>query len=289
MPCNLCGSSRKTKKIDFKQHALVRCVDCGFYFLDPVPTHEELVKLYSDGYYSSSDSNQLGYSNYKEDVDLIVLTAIQRYRLITSKIKPKEGLKLLDIGCAYGYYLDLARLYGWDVRGVELNPEAVREGKDILKLDIKHGRIQDHHFEDESFDLITCWDLIEHLQDPKGFLQANNRILKTGGSLVLSTPDISSWPSRIMGRRWMGYKTIEHVHFFSRDTLAEYFKRTGFELKECYFLGKYISINLFIDRFQYYFGPLSFMTGALRKILPSYFYLNPFDILYARAEKITHC
>jgi len=269
-----------------QKHALLRCEGCGFCFLDPIPSHEELVKLYSDGYYSSSDSNQFGYSNYKDDVDLIILTAIQRYRLITSRISPQEGLKLLDIGCAYGYYLDLARLYGWDVQGVELNPQAVREASETFKLDIKHGRIQDHAFEDKSFDLVTCWDLIEHLQDPTALLQETGRILKTGGSFVLTTPDISSLPSRIMGKRWMGYKTIEHIHFFSKETLTKYFEKTGFELKECHYIGKYISVNLFIDRFKYYFGPLESITGVLRKVLPSYFYLNPFDILYVRAQKL---
>ena len=89
-----------------------------------------------------------------------------------------------------------------------------------------------------------------------------------------------------MGRRWMGYKTIEHIHFFSQETLTKYFEKTGFKLKECHYIGKYISINLFIDRFKYYFGPLDIVTGVLKKVLPSYFYLNPFDILYVRAEKI---
>jgi 2-polyprenyl-3-methyl-5-hydroxy-6-metoxy-1,4-benzoquinol methylase len=284
--CNLCGSDRTSKKMDIQEYSLLCCENCDFYFLDPIPTHQELEKLYSPGYYSSLDSNQLGYTNYKEDVDLIILTAIQRYRLITSKIKPKSNFKLLDIGCAYGYYLDLARLYGWDVMGVELNPEAVREASEIFKLDIKPGRVHDHAFEDASFDLITCWDLVEHLQDPKAFFQENNRILKTGGSLVLTTPDISSLPSRVMGKRWMGYKTIEHIHFFSKETLSKYFEKTGFELKECCYIGKHISINLFIDRFKYYFGSLGFMTGGLRKVLPPYFYLNPFDILYVRAEKV---
>src|SRR4029077_7211737 len=99
--CNLCGSSRASKNMDIQKHSLLCCEECGFYYLYPVPSHQELVKLYSGGYYSSQDSNQLGYTNYKEDVDLIILTAIQRYRLITSWIQSKKGLKLLDIGCAY--------------------------------------------------------------------------------------------------------------------------------------------------------------------------------------------
>ncbi len=287
--CNLCGSSRANPTINWKEHSLLNCQECGFSFLHPIPTHEQLVKLYAQGYYSSDDSNQLGYSNYKEDVDLILLTAIQRYRLITSRIKTHPGLKLLDIGCAFGYYLDLARLYGWDATGVEFNPQAVQEGRDTFKLDIRQGRVQDQGFKDESFDVITCWDLIEHLQDPKAFLQENNRILKTGGSLVLSTPDISSLPSKIMGKRWMGYKTIEHIHFFSKEILVKYFEKTGFELKECHYIGKHISVDLFVDRFKYYFGSIGFVADALKKVLPSYFYLNPFDIIYVRAEKTASC
>ena len=118
----------------------------------------------------AQDSNQFGYTNYKEDVDLIILTAIQRYRLITSKIKAKEGLKLLDIGCAYGYYLDLARLYGWDVTALSSIPRQCVRPARLLSLILSSAGSRTT-FLKTKFDLVTCWDLIEHLQDPKALFQ----------------------------------------------------------------------------------------------------------------------
>ena len=116
MICNLCGSSHCNKQLSLQdKYSVMKCSNCGLSFLDPIPSQEELEKIYSKDYYFSTDSNQTGYSDYKKDMDLIVLTAIRRYRMIMSKIKNSNDIKLLDVGCAYGYFLDIARLYGWDM------------------------------------------------------------------------------------------------------------------------------------------------------------------------------
>src|SRR4051812_20108017 len=114
--CNLCSSLNHRDVMTIQGHSLKKCLNCGLGFLDPIPSLDDLKQMYTGDYYKSPDSNKAGYSSYQKDADLIVMTAQRRYRMISPKIKPQGKIKLLDVGCAYGYYLDVARqLYGWEV------------------------------------------------------------------------------------------------------------------------------------------------------------------------------
>jgi 2-polyprenyl-3-methyl-5-hydroxy-6-metoxy-1,4-benzoquinol methylase len=243
----------------------------------------ELKRIYTKEYYYSPDSNVFGYSNYKKDVDLIVTTAIRRYAEI-EKAAPVHG-RLLDVGCAYGYYLDVARLHGWQAVGVELNEESAQEGRRQFGLDIRSGEIGAQNFPDGYFDAVTCWDLIEHLSDPQGFLEKVRRVLKRGGVFALTTPDIESWPARLMGARWMGIKSREHQYFFSARTLRLYFDKNGFDVVRCRYAGKYISRELLFDRLRHYAGGAVAAVRWAGALLPERFYLNPYDILGVIAVK----
>lgn len=282
--CNSCGGKVHQKIMMIQGHCLMRCNTCSLGFLDPIPTDEQISAMYQEEYYQSKDSNQVGYSNYKEDVDLIIKTVIRRYARMKDFLPKKQPLKLLDVGCAYGYYLDIARLYGWDVLGVEINPAAVKDCEQVSKLSVIQKPLTKANFPDAHFDVVTAWDLVEHVQDPNQLFKEISRILKPGGSFALATPDVDSFPSKLMGNRWMGYKSKEHIYFFSKKTLTDYCERHGMKVMESYYVGKYISRDLFINRVNNYFG--SFAAGLFGAIVPRSFYLNPFDIVYLRAQKI---
>ncbi|MBI2995633.1 MAG: class I SAM-dependent methyltransferase [Candidatus Melainabacteria bacterium] len=288
MECDLCKSKNLKTCFPYHTYSLVECRNCKLRFLDPLPSPDELKKLYSSDYYFSPDSNLYGYSNYKEDVNLIVLTAIQRYNTLRLILGKSSHLKLLDTGCAYGYYIDIARLYGWDVSGVEINEECVKEAKNKLNLDVRKGTLEEQHFPAETFDVVTCWDMIEHLLNPSNFLQQVNRILKPGGYFLLTTPDVGSIPAKVLGKRWMGYKSYEHVYFFNKKTIKLYLEANGFALTRFQYTGKYISKQLFLDRLKYYSKFLGWLVSFLNNLPLNVFYLNPLDIMLviARKEKL---
>jgi len=284
--CNLCQSRHAKEVYSFSGYSLVRCENCSLHFLHPLLTAVELKQIYSDEYYLSPDSNVFGYSDYRKDVDAIILTAIKRYVDIEKDFT--NGAKsILDVGCAYGYYLDIARLHGWKTVGVEFHEECSKFANEHFGLNVHHGSYDDHGFGEDEFDVVTCWDVLEHLNNPQRFFEVAHRILRPGGKLFLTTPDIESLPSRIMKSRWMGIKSREHQYFFSRETLSRYLEKNGFSMESCKYVGKYITSDLLIRRLQYYLGPLASILRFAQFLFPTYFYLNPFDILYISAKK-TH-
>ncbi len=283
--CNLCGRSDFRTIYDFQRYRLVACKDCYLHFLFPPISTSELKDIYSKEYYLSPDSNLYGYSDYRKDVDLIVYTSIRRFTELERSF-PARGL-LLDAGCAHGYFLDVARLHEWKTIGVETHADAVTHAVQRLGLDVRMGDLFQQRFPDNHFDVVTCWDLIEHLTDPQMFFREVNRILKPGGVFELTTPDIDSLPSRIMRRRWMGIKSREHLFFFSKKTLGQYFQNNKFSIMSCRYTGKYVSRELFLDRLKYYSGFLGWVASLIRPLLPDRFYVNPYDILHVTARKQT--
>lgn len=286
MKCNLCKSERFELCFSYGRYSLVKCKNCNLKFLDPLPNITDIKKLYSNDYYFSPNSNLYGYSDYKSDVELIVLTATDRYNKLKSFIGKSTKLKLLDVGCAYGYYIDIARLYGWEVYGIEINETCVDEAINKFKLDVRKGTLEDQSFFSEAFDVVTGWDIIEHLLDPNKFLQEVNRVIKPGGYVVFTTPDVGSIPAKVLGKRWMGFKSYEHIYFFDKKTINLYLESNGFVIKKFQHIGKYISKHLFIERLKYYSKFFSWLLSFLSHLPIDSFYLNPLDIMLVIGQKV---
>ncbi|NIO87116.1 MAG: methyltransferase domain-containing protein, partial [Candidatus Aminicenantes bacterium] len=147
-------------------------------------------------------------------------------RVILSVSRP--GAKLLEIGCARGYLLKLAKDIGYDVQGVEVSSYA----SDIARnagLSVFNGTMKDISLAENSFDVVVAIDVIEHVVDPINFLLTVKKYLKQGGMLVLKTPNISSIFARIGGKNWIGFNPY-HIFLFSPDTLGSLCNKTGFDI-----------------------------------------------------------
>ena len=139
--------------------------------------------------------------------------------------------RLLDIGTAAGSFIHMAARRGWTVFGCEPNRWLCDWGRRHYGLDIKAGTVFDQHYASAEFDVVTVWDVLEHVEDPKRFLDECHRVLKPGGLLVVNYPDIGSWIARAMGRRWVFLISV-HLYYFTRQTMGEMLRRTGFEVAE---------------------------------------------------------
>jgi SAM-dependent methyltransferase len=140
----------------------------------------------------------------------------------------QPGGKLLDVGCASGLFLDAARREGrWQVQGIEPNPRAVAFGRHRRGLDIRQGIFADVDFGGNSFDVITMWDVLEHLHHPTDALQKAARLLRKEGILVVRVPHLESFGARLFSRHWAGLDAPRHLHVFPRDVLADMMRQAN--------------------------------------------------------------
>ena len=215
MRCPICQSDKTKKlydlrKISGKEYDLLKCKNCSVKFLYPLPSTAHQKKYYNDPLYQESKyfvhmkrdyKGSREYKIFERGVNLIekMLAGGNGDRIISdSKVSPGVDVsgarrKVLDVGCSSGVFLDMMRTKGWDVAGVELCGEFVKLARELFGLEnIFNGTLEEARFEDESFDLITMWDLIEHVPDPSLLLHEAERVLKPTGLLLILTPDENS-------------------------------------------------------------------------------------------------
>jgi len=287
--CNLCGGTATLPLREASVRHLVRCAACGLVRVREMPTHDTVQKIYGEEYYRNANSHVVGYENYEADMPNILKTARRRLRLI-ERYRSAPG-RLLDVGCALGFFLEAARQRGWDVTGIDVSAYAVETARKRLGSNVFCGQIQEMRFAAASFDVITMWDVIEHTTDPLGTLRECHRVLRDEGLLVLCTPDIGSRVAQITGERWMGFKLAdEHLYYFSRDTAQKMLTKAGFETLRTFHVGKYVTLQFFLKRLALYAPRLAAALGGLVtfcRVGRLSLYVNPRDIVCLVARKPT--
>jgi len=220
---------------------MVRCTECGLIFLNPRPTLDEIGLYYPEDYEPYQRTISALRSQWLDLVQRIKLRP--HVRLVTRLTK---GGHLLDVGCATGGFIrELHRLGGWHVQGVEINARAVCFARQQLGLNIFCGSLTDARFPSDSFDIVTMWDVLEHVHDPLPTLKEVHRILRPGGYFIGSTPNANSLDARIFGRYWIGFDFPRHLYVFSSSTLAALFRKAGLEPERFFcFYGRYTTFAL---------------------------------------------
>ncbi len=236
VPCNLCGSTDvrvvypaverpiTSLATEFRSSGdepltdrLVECPHCGLQFVSPRLRPD----LILEGYREGTDEVFVSQAAAREHTFSRSLALIERYA-------PNRG-RLFDVGTAAGAFLHVAQQRGWTVSGCEPNTWLCAWGREHYGLDIQAGTIFDHAYADAAFDAVTVWDVLEHTPDPMSFLRESRRLLKPGGLLIVNYPDIGSWISRAMGRRWVFLLSV-HLYYFTRRTIAEMLRKAGFDV-----------------------------------------------------------
>jgi SAM-dependent methyltransferase len=193
---------------------------------------------------------------------------------------------VLDVGCATGVFLDLMRDCGWRTAGLDVSSYAVEASKAKGLEAIQRG-INAAPWGPASFDLITLWDVIEHLEHPLAALRSCRSLLRPNGLLVISTPDVSAPLAHLLGSYWLGYRSAgEHLFFFGRKSLRDLLTRAGYEILSEQAVGKYMPLDYLSTRLGYYTRIFRWLRlGDLFSQLRRVIYINSGDTMCLVARR----
>jgi len=249
--CNLCKCSNSKVLYNLTDLLLerdevlttfVQCRRCGLIYQNPRPTREGIGNHYPPEY--DSYNNELDH----KDVSWLYNKAFRyglykRHHFVT---RHRSHGKLLDIGCATGQFLHaMGRIRGYELTGVEINDYAAKIAREKYGLDVFTGTLEQANYPNDCFDVVTLWDVLEHMHDPASSLCEIYRILKPGGCLILRVPNGKSWDAKLFGKYWFGLDAPRHLYVFTTSTLEALLRKTGFQAQEQNTsIGNYTSIVL---------------------------------------------
>jgi len=280
--CRLCSSTKLRLHFEVRGSTLDRCDACGFVQVREQPSADELRALYGAGYFARG----------KYDEEFAQQREGQRRLALLARAGVPAGGRVLEAGCATGDFLALAseryEMWGLDVSAHATdaarakNPEAARR--------IFTGFVEDQTFAPDFFDAIVMWDVIEHLWDPKAVLRQLVRHLRSGGALLLSTPDIGAATARLLGRRWAFMTPPEHLGFFNQRSLTFLLEgELGLEVSRSTAKGKWAKVGFLVYKLQRVFPDIipRRLSERVQKsaVAAGAVYVPTADVRYVTARK----
>jgi 2-polyprenyl-3-methyl-5-hydroxy-6-metoxy-1,4-benzoquinol methylase len=229
------------------EYTLRECGACGMAWLDAEPAAEP----HGDGYYTrSTDAARLRREAAIAPAERLVLAARlgyppcapagwtarllafvppwrERCESIPLYLRAAPGARLLDVGCGNGIFAARMRELGWTVSGVEPDAGAAALARDVFGLDVHTGTLEDARLPAAGYDAVTLNHVIEHVPDPQTTLEQCRRVLRPGGRLVITTPNIGSLGRRLFSEDWMHWDVPRHRFLFSCASLGVLARRAG--------------------------------------------------------------
>jgi 2-polyprenyl-3-methyl-5-hydroxy-6-metoxy-1,4-benzoquinol methylase len=224
------------------------CHHCGLQFINPRPIEDEMAQYYPRTYYKLVPSNGkmptmkkfalASWFGYPLENGASRFYPIL-FRIFQPFFKNKLGRQipdfiengfLLEIGCGRGEYLAKMRDLGWNVRGVDVNQEAIDFASSHYQLDVCVTRADNLPYDDAFFDVVFLKHVIEHLHEPITAMKEICRVMKPDGRILITTPNTNSLGNKLFGERWMSYDPPRHLMVHNKKSLSHLFNLTGVEM-----------------------------------------------------------
>lgn len=276
-PCEVCAGTGPWEAV-YPELSIVRCPRCALVFWDG---EADTAGLYTEKYFKGEE-----YQDYVLDKSIIQKNFEAR---LDDLRRLKPGGRLLEIGCAYGFFLEMAARH-YDARGVDVTEAGVTHAREVLGLDATCADFLDLPDEPGAYDVVCMWDTVEHLPHPARFIDKAARWLAPGGVLVATTGDFASVVSQVRKERWRLVHPPSHLYYFTPETLGAAMIRAGLDVAGTRHVGYYRSLRGMVH------GVLAandkptrwLYDAVLEKVTPDWpVYLNLFDIMMVTATKPT--
>ncbi len=211
--CLICQNKTLTQLRGYEDAFLTSCDKCGFVFSEKIPTESELIAYY----------NGYGRNDFLSDI------TIKRYNeLLNSLEKYRKTNRILDVGCGIGYFLEVAQKRGWEVYGTEYTDEAIKicKGKGIS---MAQGQLNPETYEEGFFDVVTSFEVIEHINNPLEEIKNIEYLVRPGGAFYFTTPNFNSL---LRYKLKIDYNVIcypEHLSYYTPKTIHRLLKINNFK------------------------------------------------------------
>jgi len=214
--CLICNSSDIKELTKYSNNFLVKCNSCGLVFCEPIPSQQELNNYYKVYAYENNYYSPITKQRYIE-----LLKKFEQFRVTNN---------LLDVGCGNGFFLEVAKNHGWNVYGTEYSEKAI-EILQEKRIKAFKGELNINNFKPEMFDIITSFEVMEHINNPQEEIRKFNYLLRKEGGLYITTPNFNSVSRNLLKQKWNIINFPEHLTYYSVKTLKQLLINNGFEKK----------------------------------------------------------
>lgn len=275
--CIVCNGAMQASRLP----ALLKCIHCGFISADLQLTSADLAKLYGERYFQGDE-----YADYVADRRVIEKSFQRRLETLLKFIPQPHSKHLYEVGCAHGFFLQVARPYFATTAGIDISQTAVEFAVSRFGLSVCQGDFLCCN-PPSRIDVACLWDTIEHLAHPHLYIERLASRMPKGALLAITTGDIDSRIARWRGQRWRQIHPPTHLHYFSRSTLTLLLRRYGFAVRYCGYDGMYRSL----DMMSYIIFAIKHKRPGIHAFLKRFgllrasVYLNLHDIVFLIAER----
>ena len=240
LQCYLCKKKTVKKAFTKLGWTILHCSSCGLFKLDFQGSYKHFIKEYYNKKFFTGSKERAGYFDYEGD-------RVAERRNMRSYIqgikKYKKKGKLLDVGCATGLFMQESVNSGFDAYGIDVSAYAIKIAIKRFGNKVRLSSIEDVNFKKSSFDLVTLFDVVEHVENPRKVLLKIHNLLKEKGLLVINTGDTNSFFAKLQGKYWHFFIPPQHFFYFSQQNLKTLLSQSGFEVINVEHDGKWVSLR----------------------------------------------
>lgn len=214
--CPLCHEIKQNFLLEKEGTSYFKCPRCGLVYTAPAPSSSELQQIAEDwAIHHHAGKNKLKWEGNRRLQQIIYAPRIKRFQ------QYRQTGRILDVGCSTGDFLEYVKDFGWNIYGCELSQHSSEFARNRLNCDVRCGEFEKSEFENSFFDIVTMWDVIEHVIDPQAIVNEAIRVLRPGGLLALITPNYDSLTRRILFDKWEALIPPRHLCVFTEKTIRK--------------------------------------------------------------------